>query len=158
MLARRRFLLACLAFIAATTLSQPKAHALICADDTWGELIAHSDVIFRGRLISQQFLIERAPTAPDRHPPQDYWYGDFIVHTFETLDVLKGDVGIVVQVYERISCGMCNLGIEPGQTFLVIARREGERLVTGACSGVQEDADGAHTHWLAEQMRAWEQR
>lgn len=158
----RRFLLTGVAAVAATALTPSNAYACSCVDGAWEELITQSDVIFRGRPISTQILSDNAPAAPTRiqrvPPPElmeDVWREEFMVHTIETLDVLKGDLGILAQIYERDCCTTCNLGIRPGQVLLVFAwRGEGGRLVSIPCAGIHEDASGATTRWVAERMRA----
>ncbi|GAM96916.1 hypothetical protein U91I_00537 [alpha proteobacterium U9-1i] len=151
-----RILLTMIVAWTATALCHPNALALTCIDTTRAAQIAEADAIFRGRPISSQFLTDAAPPLPPTRPPaslQDGWDGDFIVHTFEIFDVLKGDLGLFAQIYEHVSCMTCDLGIRPGQVLLVFAsRREGGRLVASPCGDVQEDAIGANARWITEQM------
>lgn len=89
----RRILLSMIVVCFVMALSQPNARALTCVDGSWAAQISEADVVFRGRPISSQFLTEAAPPSP--RPPSSYneWDGDFIVHTFEVFDVLKGELG-----------------------------------------------------------------
>lgn len=146
----RRTLLSMIVVCFVMALSQPNARALTCVDTSWATQIGEADVVFRGRPISSQFLTEAAPPSPRSPSSYNEWDGDFIVHTFEIFDVLKGDLGLFAQIYERISCMTCDLGIR-GQVLLVLAsRREGGRLVASPCGGVWEDASGASSRWVAE--------
>lgn len=153
MLKPRRFLLAALVTLAATALAPLNAQACTCIDRFVEQQVAETDVIFRGRLISSKPFINPPTTLNEAASAE---FGQFDVHTFDVLDVVKGELGAPTQVLERTAPLMtCStLGIHPGQVLLVFATRMASgQLETGVCSGIQADASGAQTRWLAEHIR-----
>lgn len=111
--------------------------------DDW---ITEAAVIFRGRLISREPL-ESVETTPVSRL-NDLWTD---IHTFEVLEVLKGDLGETVRIYEPH--GVYGSSIRPGQILLVFAERARiGRLVIANCGHPEEDIDGARTRYVAERL------
>lgn len=121
----RRLLLTSLAAVAAASLSASNAYALMCPIRTFDDWITEAEVIFRGRLMSREPLKSVEPTSVSRL--NDPWT---VIHAFEALEVLKGELGETVSIYEPH--GVYGSNIRPGQILLVFAERE-----ESACSSSQ---------------------
>ncbi|GJL93100.1 MAG: hypothetical protein DHS20C04_27590 [Hyphococcus sp.] len=89
---------------------------------------ARKDVIFRGVFLeAKQFESERTSIL-DR------------VGKFEVLEILKGDVAVIADVYYSEDDGAnCGLSFEAGKEYEIFAGINDEnRIVTSDCSGTRE--------------------
>jgi len=106
----------------------PAAFACSCMPDrTYDTDLATADVVFDG------VATERIDPNPSANP--GLAQGDTITWRFDVESVVKGAAGDPQEVGTARGGGLCGTGFDIGVSYRVFARREGDALTTGLCSG-----------------------
>ena len=108
--------------VAALALSLAAAEAaLACSCAPYrsaAEQLAATDLVFKGKVLADR------PEAPGT-----------AVARFRVYNVIKGHVGLAVQVRHTLDSASCGVRFKPGQTVLVLAHRGADGFWrTGLCS------------------------
>lgn len=147
---RRFFALSLATAGAGATFAPQDAAACQCPEEYWGDVVARTDVIFRGRVISIVSLVEAEPRDL-RGMSEDEARGMGLFQ-FEVYDALKGEVGERVEVVASGLFQMCGWAMAMGDILLVRAMRDAALgLVTGSCR-VHPDADGSGARYVRTLM------
>jgi len=152
---RRFFALSLAAAGAGAALAPQDAAACQCLEFNWQDELSstrfsHSDVIFRGRVISIVSLADAAPR--DLRGMSEEEARDMQLFQFEVYDAFKGELGERVEVAASGLPLMCGWRMALGDILVVRAVRDAALgLVTGSCS-VQPDTDGRGARYLRTLM------
>lgn len=152
---RRLFVLFLAATGAGAAWSPQDAAACQCLEFNWQDelsstRLSHSDVIFRGRVISVVSLADAAPRALRGMSVDEA--RDMRLFQFDVYDAFKGEVGERIEVAASSLLLMCGWRMALGDILLVRAVRDPALgLVTGACS-VHPDTNGSGARYLRTLM------
>jgi hypothetical protein len=123
---RKRRLFLVIAMVATTMIFMPQAKACSCAPSDPRDVLHSSDGAFIGTYVS------REPSDPtDPYSDHDY--------IFETEDVIKGEIGDVIQVRAPENGASCGLEYPPGARAAMFLTKEGELWTSHLCSTVHPD-------------------
>lgn len=143
---RRFFALSVAAAGAGAALAPHDAAACQCLEEYWGDMVARTDVIFRGRVISIVSLLDTEPRDL-RGLSEDEARGTHLFQ-FAVYDALKGEVGERIEVAAYGLFQMCGSAMAMSDILLVCAMRDAALgLVTGSCN-VHPDADASLARYL----------
>ncbi|OWR27198.1 hypothetical protein CDO73_23410 [Saccharibacillus sp. O23] len=110
------------------TAAPQKAYACSCAFDPNGnEQIEFADLIFSGTLVKK--------TKSLLNLTGSYSGEDRYDHEFEVDQAWKGDVYEKVTVESGTATESCGVNFQEGYRYIVLAKRDGAKLITSLCSG-----------------------
>ncbi len=110
------------------TAAPQKAYACSCAFDPNGnEQIEFADLIFSGTVVNK--------TRSQLNLIGPYAGEDRYDHEFEVDQVWKGGVHEKVTVESGTASESCGVNFQEGYRYIVLAKRDGAKLVTSLCSG-----------------------
>lgn len=121
-------LLAVTGIVGGLTAAPQKAYACSCAFDPNGnEQIEFADLIFSGTVVNKarsQLKLTGSYSGEDRYD-----------HEFEVDQVWKGGAHEKVTVESGTAPESCGADFQEGYRYIVLAKRDGAKLVTSLCSG-----------------------
>jgi len=121
-------LLAVTGIVGGLTAAPQKAYACSCAFDPNGnEHIEFADLIFSGTLVKKTkslLNLTGAYSGEDRYD-----------HEFEVDQAWKGGVYEKVTVESGAATESCGVNFQEGYRYIVLAKRDGAKLITSLCSG-----------------------
>lgn len=123
---RKRRLFVVVALVAITMIWMPQAKACSCAPSDPRDVLHASDGAFIGTYVG------REPSDPtDPYSDHDY--------IFDTEDVIKGEIGEVVEVRAPENGASCGLEYPPGARAALFLKKEGDLWTSHLCSTVHPD-------------------
>jgi len=149
--ARRFFVLSLAAAGASAVLAPRDAFACQCLEETVWDVIARTDVIFRGRVISDTPLLQ---TEPRDLRGWDENEAHYMTRTrLEVLEVVKGDPGETADIVRLYIYSVCGRLLPAGCIVQVAAVRDPEHGLSVSPCDMRDDADGRLTQFMRDNPR-----
>lgn len=144
--ARRVFVLSLAAAGASAALAPRDAFACQCLDETAFDVVARTDVIFRGRVISDTPLLQTEPRDLRGYSERD---ASTMTRTrLEVLEIVKGDPGETADIVRAYIFSVCEHLLPTGAIVQLAAIRDPRHgLIVGPCD-LRDDPDGRLTAFM----------
>ena len=144
--ARRAFVLSLAAAGLSAALAPRDAFACQCLDETAFDVLDRTDVVFRGRVISDTPLLQTEPRDLRGYNEREAYN---IARTrLEVLDVAKGDPGETADIVRLFIFSVCGVLLPAGAIVRVAAVRDPRHgLSVGPCD-MSYDPDGRLTELM----------
>ncbi|MEZ5959196.1 MAG: hypothetical protein R3C30_02050 [Hyphomonadaceae bacterium] len=144
--ARRVFVLSLAAAGVSAVLAPRDAFACQCLEETVWDVIARTDVIFRGRVISDTPLLQTEPRDLRGYDERDAYY---MARTrLEVLEVVKGDPGETADIVRLFIYSVCGRLLPAGYIVQIAAIRDPEHGLSVSPCDMRDDPEGSLTQFM----------
>lgn len=144
--ARRVFVLSLAAAGASAALAPRDAFACQCLDETVWDVLDRTDVVFRGRVISDTPLLQTEPRDLRGYDERDAY--TMSRTRLEVLEVVKGEPGEITEIVRNFIYSVCGRLLPAGTIVQVAAVRDPQHGLSVAPCDMRDDPDGRLTQFM----------